>query len=117
MTTTSRTLASLSSLALLLGCGTEADRRLVGAVSADATSNYSPWSEPISVGPAINSPGFNDQQAVLSKDGLSLYFASNRPGSLGTQGYRSEEHTSELQSPCNLVCRLLLEKKNCQQSS
>src|ERR1039457_7555283 len=29
--------------------------------------------------------------------------ASNRP--------RSEEHTSELQSPCNLVCRLLLEKK------
>src|SRR5256885_8148380 len=29
------------------------------------------------------------------------------------EGYdlRSEEHTSELQSPCNLVCRLLLEKK------
>src|SRR2546426_5300445 len=26
-------------------------------------------------------------------------------------GNRSEEHTSELQSPCNLVCRLLLEKK------
>src|SRR2546426_6927267 len=25
--------------------------------------------------------------------------------------FRSEEHTSELQSPCNLVCRLLLEKK------
>src|SRR3989454_7601625 len=25
---------------------------------------------------------------------------------------RSEEHTSELQSPCNLVCRLLLDKKN-----
>src|SRR3989454_9565052 len=27
------------------------------------------------------------------------------------QDLRSEEHTSELQSPCNLVCRLLLEKK------
>src|SRR5256885_6712005 len=27
------------------------------------------------------------------------------------RGHRSEEHTSELQSPCNLVCRLLLEKK------
>src|SRR5256885_9679402 len=27
------------------------------------------------------------------------------------QENRSEEHTSELQSPCNLVCRLLLEKK------
>src|SRR2546426_8111933 len=29
----------------------------------------------------------------------------------GTSARRSEEHTSELQSPCNLVCRLLLEKK------
>src|SRR2546426_5844552 len=33
-----------------------------------------------------------------------------RPRLHGTAG-RSEEHTSELQSPCNLVCRLLLEKK------
>src|SRR5256885_4644362 len=31
--------------------------------------------------------------------------------------YRSEEHTSELQSPCNLVCRLLLEKKKLQTST
>src|ERR1039457_2541552 len=30
---------------------------------------------------------------------------------IGGFQYRSEEHTSELQSPCNLVCRLLLEKK------
>src|SRR2546426_5109084 len=30
---------------------------------------------------------------------------------LGLDRPRSEEHTSELQSPCNLVCRLLLEKK------
>src|SRR2546426_8360547 len=29
----------------------------------------------------------------------------------GAEEERSEEHTSELQSPCNLVCRLLLEKK------
>src|SRR5256885_7956308 len=29
---------------------------------------------------------------------------------LGRRARRSEEHTSELQSPCNLVCRLLLEK-------
>src|SRR3989454_3647002 len=33
-------------------------------------------------------------------------------GAHGRLFYRSEEHTSELQSPCNLVCRLLLEKKN-----
>src|SRR5256885_10219519 len=31
---------------------------------------------------------------------------------IGRREQRSEEHTSELQSPCNLVCRLLLEKKN-----
>src|SRR2546426_9330562 len=30
---------------------------------------------------------------------------------VGLRADRSEEHTSELQSPCNLVCRLLLEKK------
>src|SRR2546426_7788647 len=33
------------------------------------------------------------------------------PGLRRQYGIRSEEHTSELQSPCNLVCRLLLEKK------
>src|SRR3989454_2845264 len=37
-------------------------------------------------------------------------YVSTRPGGSGL-GLRSEEHTSELQSPCNLVCRLLLEKK------
>src|SRR2546426_6042038 len=31
--------------------------------------------------------------------------------SMSRRSGRSEEHTSELQSPCNLVCRLLLEKK------
>src|SRR2546426_9331018 len=41
--------------------------------------------------------------------------AAGRPsrGGYANKTYgRSEEHTSELQSPCNLVCRLLLEKKN-----
>src|SRR5256885_16782582 len=33
------------------------------------------------------------------------------PKKRGSRKRRSEEHTSELQSPCNLVCRLLLEKK------
>src|SRR5256885_6741981 len=35
----------------------------------------------------------------------------------GSVAGRSEEHTSELQSPCNLVCRLLLEKKKKKLSS
>src|SRR5256885_10549456 len=39
----------------------------------------------------------NAQRVTLAANGIST---------------RSEEHTSELQSPCNLVCRLLLEKKN-----
>src|SRR5688500_19971623 len=40
-------------------------------------------------------------------------FFDTLPAALADVGYavRSEEHTSELQSPCNLVCRLLLEKK------
>src|SRR5256885_16992048 len=39
----------------------------------------------------------------------TTHFDSSLSASL--PGKRSEEHTSELQSPCNLVCRLLLEKK------
>src|SRR2546426_3024566 len=35
----------------------------------------------------------------------------SEPDSQPAPDERSEEHTSELQSPCNLVCRLLLEKK------
>src|SRR5256885_9630362 len=35
----------------------------------------------------------------------------SRPSCTYPRTVRSEEHTSELQSPCNLVCRLLLEKK------
>src|ERR1039457_7523169 len=39
-----------------------------------------------------------------------LSIADDSQGPTG-EASRSEEHTSELQSPCNLVCRLLLEKK------
>src|SRR5256885_4773096 len=58
--------------------------------------------------------------ASVGQHGLSGVF---RPGqgpadSTGTcLRLRSEEHTSELQSPCNLVCRLLLEKKKYTQES
>src|SRR2546426_5702706 len=47
--------------------------------------------------PSMPSPGKTDLTAAT--DGA------------GPADGRSEEHTSELQSPCNLVCRLLLEKK------
>src|SRR5256885_13857082 len=40
-----------------------------------------------------------------------LHNATNNASNTFNKVKRSEEHTSELQSPCNLVCRLLLEKK------
>src|SRR2546426_4029056 len=44
--------------------------------------------------------------------GCDVVTRRNRCNAASFQGARrSEEHTSELQSPCNLVCRLLLEKK------
>ncbi|HWP37563.1 MAG TPA: hypothetical protein VNL18_08450, partial [Gemmatimonadales bacterium] len=72
--------ASLAPLALLLGC--EAERAVVGSIAASRAAGFSAWSEPVSLGPTINT-AFNDQQAALSKDGRSLYFASNRPGTPG----------------------------------
>src|SRR5256885_4327990 len=42
---------------------------------------------------------------------IQLYVARDGIGEDAYEAFRSEEHTSELQSPCNLVCRLLLEKK------
>src|SRR5256885_9139054 len=52
----------------------------------------------------LGADGTPAEQLVFSWDGSDLAEQSGR-------GARSEEHTSELQSPCNLVCRLLLEKK------
>src|SRR3989454_3614337 len=50
----------------------------------------------------------NRSYTVAGEQG-SDFLAAEALNTLG--GLRSEEHTSELQSPCNLVCRLLLEKK------
>src|SRR5256885_3429263 len=51
-----------------------------------------------------HSAGFQDQ--------ISTIAVPVTPANPSGVSFRSEEHTSELQSPCNLVCRLLLEKKN-----
>src|SRR6516162_4596796 len=48
----------------------------------------------------------SDRGQGLERDGLGRIVRQR------AAEVRSEEHTSELQSPCNLVCRLLLEKKN-----
>src|SRR5256885_8280692 len=52
-------------------------------------------------------------QLIEQVDGFVLRHAFDAEGA-ARDGIRSEEHTSELQSPCNLVCRLLLEKKKTQ---
>src|SRR5256885_10687325 len=50
------------------------------------------------------------QEFQVVNNGLSAESGGASGGSINVIT-RSEEHTSELQSPCNLVCRLLLEKK------
>src|SRR5256885_7369001 len=59
------------------------------------------------VSPACSPPAA--RLADSTATALPVAARRRRPASSSTR--RSEEHTSELQSPCNLVCRLLLEKK------
>src|SRR5256885_9678200 len=62
---------------------------------------------PISLGGPVSVAAIDSEAADASTacvDGRFVKFLIDFPN-------RSEEHTSELQSPCNLVCRLLLEKK------
>src|SRR5256885_8232012 len=56
---------------------------------------------------------FSRQVSRISASASRPFLWSRLPvgSSASTSFGRSEEHTSELQSPCNLVCRLLLEKK------
>src|SRR5256885_13208873 len=57
------------------------------------------------------------RSCYVAQAGLELLGSSDPPAlAFQSAGIRSEEHTSELQSPCNLVCRLLLEKKKKVQS-
>src|ERR1039457_1421319 len=61
--------------------------------------------------PALKSLDTGQRVIYLGSFAKSV-FPGARVGFLVAGEYRPEEHTSELQSPCNLVCRLLLEKKN-----
>src|SRR5256885_10941434 len=66
------------------------------------------------IDPAIPIFDFPPVDSIIWFQGVGITHAPLRPGThtfvLHAKN-RSEEHTSELQSPCNLVCRLLLEKK------
>src|SRR5256885_11860375 len=59
----------------------------------------------------------NDGDLDVVVNNLNAPWPFNRTATRGAMlSLRSEEHTSELQSPCNLVCRLLLEKKKTTQT-
>src|SRR5205807_10069843 len=53
----------------------------------------------------------NQVSAPIIKQKFVARHNQKEDGYVVAEAIRSEEHTSELQSPCNLVCRLLLEKK------
>src|SRR5256885_13044340 len=57
---------------------------------------------------------FRSKSVARAAQRRQLHQQLQRAADEGADGERSEEHTSELQSPCNLVCRLLLEKKKTQ---
>src|SRR5256885_6260518 len=56
-------------------------------------------------------PGSSPKRVFFTNSGAETIEAALKLARFHTGRQRSEEHTSELQSPCNLVCRLLLEKK------
>ena len=62
--------------------------------------------------PANHCPKKTEEDDDRSRSSKSTKSSGSSKSKLTQFEKRSEEHTSELQSPCNLVCRLLLEKKN-----
>lgn len=80
MTPASRILFSLAPLGLLGGCDTGPDRVVYG-IQADRFAS-SEWSEPVNLGPVINSSAI-DANAGLSSDAHTLVFVSTRTGGLG----------------------------------
>src|SRR2546426_5522535 len=76
----------------------------IGAIAANAPD----WSELV-LKPDLWPPRAGGEYLVFHR-GITHSFV----GAAVEAAVRSEEHTSELQSPCNLVCRLLLEKKKIQ---
>src|SRR5947208_11512772 len=64
------------------------------------------------LGPTVPTTGLPSTRASASRTKPTQYASAGAEARIS----RSEEHTSELQSPDHLVCRLLLEKKKQQQS-
>src|SRR5256885_9387550 len=79
---------------------------LLAATPAQTQQGVSPTEIVIGTAQDLSGPIVNFSKATVN--GMRMRVDEiNAAGGI----QRSEEHTSELQSPCNLVCRLLLEKK------
>src|SRR2546426_9074977 len=87
--------------------------RLQGDWSSDVCSSDLPQRRPLSPWPNRYPTAISPTAARADRVGPIRNETPMSPSSRGSSSayQRSEEHTSELQSPCNLVCRLLLEKK------
>lgn len=105
MSNTSCSRISLAALVVLAACG---DERPTGTVSPPLTAAFdafaeAEWSVPVNLAP-LNTT-FNDRQAFLSKDQLTIYFSSDRPTGLGGLDIwmsRRASIGSEWETPVNL---------------
>src|SRR5262245_31700583 len=51
--------------------------------SPQGTEMYGDWLAAVNIGPPVNTADYNDTYAILSRDELTMYFTSDRPGGLG----------------------------------
>src|SRR5688500_19371107 len=89
----------------------------------DGNRNRGPGHDPLAIHPQSKPHWLTSEFRLPATNLRRAWVEGKRPSSDGARtsgphsqrgvrgSGRSEEHTSELQSPCNLVCRLLLEKK------
>jgi hypothetical protein len=92
----------------LIGCSDSVGlARTTGASEprVDATLDKWSWSEPQSLGPVVNAEGFDNRNAMISTNGKSLYFGSDRPGGSGALdlyvSHRANPHEA-WEAPINL---------------
>src|SRR3989454_7015793 len=92
----------------LLGLDLTRGGSLFQFAAAGNVNEYAAYiQDAITIGHLTLNPGLR----VDRYDGVERIKDTQAEPRIGVSYLRSEEHTSELQSPCNLVCRLLLEKK------
>src|SRR2546426_615925 len=82
----------------------------------DSDVDVDPWPRQLASGDntfSLFQPQYEswDQGRLSGRAAVAVENRVSSQPKYGVIRFRSEEHTSELQSPCNLVCRLLLEKK------